>query len=131
MTRQGMRLARVPEKDEQSAIVQLLRSLGAAVYVIGHPSPNDGRSNHGTGQTAGIPDLYALLPTPRYGSGSACAVWIEVKATGGYLRVEQRLFRDRCTAVGQLHIVGGVDAVMRWLTKGGWLRRDAICVKSA
>jgi hypothetical protein len=114
---------RVTEKAEQAAIVQLLRSIGAYVYVIGHPSPDDGRTQRGTGQTAGIPDLYAVLGhRAPYGSGQPCAVWIEVKAKGGKLRAEQDLFRRRVLSVGHYHIVGGLDAVLCWLAGGGWIR---------
>jgi hypothetical protein len=117
------KLPRVTEKAEQAAIVQLLRSLGASVYVIGHPSPDDGRTHRGTGQTDGIPDLYVVIGhRAPYGSGQPCALWIEVKAKDGKLRAEQDLFRRRVLGVGHYHIVGGLDAVLCWLAGGGWVR---------
>lgn len=116
---------RVPEKVEQAHIVALLRSLGAAVYVLGHPSPSDGRKFRGTGQTAGLPDLYAFLPK-RVAGDSVYSVWVEVKAAGGRLRPEQRTFRDLCINSGHAHIVGGLDAVIAWLAGAGYLRADQV-----
>lgn len=117
---------RVPEKVEQAHIMQLLRSIGAKVYVLGHPSPADGRTFRGTGQTPGLSDLYCILPVPRFRSGVATALWVEVKAEGGRLRPEQRAFRDACVSAAVAHIVGGLDDVIRWLINGGWLRTDSV-----
>ena len=50
------------EKDIQSDVVKLLKTVGAAVYKIGTTRK---RGDHqGTMQTAGIPDLVAFVPLP-------------------------------------------------------------------
>lgn len=107
------RPARVSEKVEQAQVVQLLRTIGAAVYVLGHASPNDGRAHRGTTQTPGVPDLYAILPARS--DDAPTAVWIEVKATGGRLRPEQQAFASLCATAGVAHLVGGYDRVVAWL----------------
>ena len=121
---------RVSEKAEQQHIVQLLLSIGAAVYVLGHPSPNDGRRHRGTGQTPGVPDLLAFLPwrAPLDGLGIESLerqVWIEVKAAGGKLRPEQETFRERCEKSGVAHVIGGLDAVIAWLAERGYVKASA------
>lgn len=121
--RRTAKTGRVSEKVEQQHIVQLLRSIGAAVYVLGHPSPNDGRTHRGTGQTPGVPDLMAFMP--EYGP----LLFIEVKAKGGRLRPEQAAFRDYVVAhVGECaaHIVGGLDDVIEWLILHGWLKPENV-----
>ena len=113
---QGVKLPRVPEKQVQSAIVKLLRSLGAKVYVLGHPSPNDGRTFRGTAQTPGLPDLLVYL-----GKGLD-ELTVEVKARGGKLRPAQVEFEYLRRNAGQDHLVGGVDEVVAWLTAHGYLK---------
>lgn len=110
------------EKQEQAAIVDLLKSIGAAVYVLGHPSPADGRTYRGTGQTPGVPDLYAFLNTVD-GSSKGVGLWIEVKRTGGRLSVYQGAFKLDCRVRDIPHVVGGVDAVIDHLEAGGWLTK--------
>jgi hypothetical protein len=116
-------LPRQSEKRVQAQIVSLIQAIGGQVNVIGRPSPKDGRTHRGTGQTPGLPDLYAFLPlrvdVPMRG------VWIEVKAAGGKLRPEQRLFMEMCHAAGVPHILGGVDQVVAYLQAGGWVKADA------
>lgn len=111
------------EKAIQAQIVNLIRRIGGTVNVIGRPSPADGRTHRGTGQTPGLPDLYAFLPlrvgVPMQG------VWIEVKAKRGKLRPEQRLFMEMCHAANVPHVVGGLDAVIDYLQAGGWVTADA------
>ena len=114
--------SRVSEKVEQQHIVTLLRSIGATVYVLGHPSPRDGRTHRGTGQTPGVPDLWAFLPA--HAAQPARAIWIEVKATGGRLRPEQVEFRERCLTSGVSHLVGGLDTVIAFLVEHRWLKAD-------
>lgn len=111
---------RQPEKQIQADIVKLLRSIGAAIYVLGHPSPNDGRTHRGTGQTSGVPDIYAFLDgTPtRKGVG----VWIEVKAPRGRLSWPQQCFSAECRVRDIPYITGGLDAVIAYLQAGGWLK---------
>lgn len=110
-----MKPARVSEKAEQAAIVKLLETLGAKVYVLGRPSPNDGRTHRGTGQTPGVPDLLAFL-------GGWQLVAIEVKAKGGRLSPAQVEFQTLARQSGVNHIAGGLDAVIAWLTDRGYLK---------
>jgi hypothetical protein len=127
---------RVPEKVVQHHIVAALRAIGAAVYVLGHPSPRDGRSHRGTGQTPGVPDLLVLLP-PRPCSVCAhpetcairhrgCLLFVEVKAEGGRLRPEQRDFRERCLAADVQHVTGNLDDVYAWLLAHHYLRASQV-----
>jgi hypothetical protein len=116
---------RQPEKIEQAHIVAFLRQIGCAVCVIGHPSPSDGRSSRGTGQTPGIPDLWAFLPA-RGPVAAATGVWIEVKAAGGQLRPEQAAFRAQCEQCRVAHVVGGLDAVIAFLIDGGWVKSSSL-----
>jgi hypothetical protein len=122
MTRASRRAAKVgqqPEKAEQSAIVQLLRTIGASVYVIGTKRAKG--DYQGTRQTPGIPDLYVFLPsTPKHVGG--IAVWIEVKAEGGRLSVAQIGFEVRCRLAGAVHLVGGRDMLIDFLKQNGWLK---------
>ena len=99
-----------PERQEQKAIVRLLQSLGATVYVLGTTRPAGGYM--GTCQTPGIPDLYAFLP-------AGGALWVEVKATGGRLSPAQLAFRELCASRGVHYVTGGVDSVAAWL-RVGW-----------
>lgn len=112
----------IPEKQVQRQIVNLLRSMGAAVYVIGTTRPRGDMP--GTRQTPGIPDLYAVLP--RRGHGEAQDLWIEVKRRGGKLRPEQERFQQQCREAGIPHVVGGVDDVIRYLVGGGWLSSSSV-----
>lgn len=113
---------RLSEKAVQQQVVTLLRALGAAVYVLGHPAPNDGRRHRGTGQTPGLPDLFVVLPRPASGGCGVTPMWVEVKASGGRLRPEQAAFRDLCAEGYLAHVVGGVDEVLEFLVKGGWVK---------
>lgn len=108
------------EKAEQRAIVQLLESLGAKVYVIGTRRPKG--DYPGTRQTPGIPDLHVFLYQPR--TDTAVQLWIEVKAKGGKLRPAQVEFKAWCVAAKVEHIVGTCDDVQNWLVDHGWLRES-------
>ena len=110
------------EKHEQAAIVQLLRSIGASVYVLGTRRPRG--DYHGTCQTPGIPDLYAMLPARK--SWAADAVWIEVKSATGRLSPDQSVFASRCYERSIPYVRGGVDAVISWLTASGYLKPDQV-----
>ena len=118
-----IRRCQQPEKAEQSAIVQLLRSLGAAVYVLGTRRRKG--DYQGTMQTPGIPDLLIFLPLPSDVAARSehdwRQVWVEVKAPTGRPSYEQRDFAQRCVLAGQDHITGGIDAVTGYLIVGGWL----------
>ncbi len=116
---------RVSEKVEQAHGVQLLRSLGAKVYVLGHPSPRDGRTFRGTGQTAGLPDVCAFLPAPLVDGvvdpHVLVFLWWEAKAKHGRLRPEQALFRAFCLDAALEHVVGDLDALIAWLVEWRYL----------
>lgn len=107
---------RASEKSEQAAIVELLETLGAQVWVLGTRRPRG--DYQGTRQTPGVPDLYAAIPTGRY----AVPIWIEVKSSTGRLRPAQITFRDACARAGHAHLVGGVDVVLEFLTAHAFVK---------
>ena len=114
---------RQPEKQEQAAIVKLLRSLGASVYILGTRRPKG--DYQGTMQTPGIPDLYAVLPVRAGLPGHrqlGYALWVEVTAPKGRPTEAQRQFKVESELACIDHLVGGVDTVVNWLTAGGWLK---------
>lgn len=119
-----IRTPRVPEKAEQAHIIQLLRSIGGRVYVIGgHRRRGDFQ---GTMQTEGIPDLMAFLPVRALASGRARVfLFIECKAKGGRLRPEQEAFRELCLHAEVVHLVGGLDDVIAWLTEKCYVALDS------
>jgi hypothetical protein len=126
MTRPNVK-PRASEQQEQAAIVELLKSIGAAVYVLGVKRKRG--DYQGTMMSPGIPDLYAMLPAPpenpvlpMHCQTDPCALWIECKRSGGRLRSEQAEFRRQCEAIGQPHIVGGVDDVLAFLQQHGWVK---------
>ncbi len=108
-----------PERAEQRAIVQLLRSIGASVYVLGTTRR---KGDHpGTMQTPGIPDLYVHWPGRVTTFGFA--MWIEVKAPKGRLSEAQKQFQAECRDTdGITHLVGGLDAVIAWCKTNGKLK---------
>ena len=112
----------VPEKIEQQRIVQHLRALGAAVYILGHPSPADGRRFRGTGQTPGVPDLYAMVPRAKCERAMMVPVWVEVKRKGGAVRPAQQVFREQCLDSGHAHVLGTHADVCAWLETLGYAR---------
>jgi hypothetical protein len=123
LARLGRLQVRVPEKVEQAHIVQLLRSIGAKVYVIGHPSPNDGRRHRGTGQTAGLPDLLVFLQSNAL-PGRWVVLFVECKALGGRIRPEQAVFQGFCANAAVEHIVGTFDAVIAWLVAHHYVKAE-------
>lgn len=115
-------LRHVSERVEQTNIVRLLRTLGAAVWVTGTTRPRG--DYHGTCMSPGLPDCVCFLP-PR-GLHGARLVFIEVKAHGGKLRPDQVAFRAQCLAAGVDHLVGGLDNVIAWLIAERYLHPDAV-----
>ena len=106
------------ERQEQRAIVDLLRSVGGQVWVIGTTRK---RGDHpGAMQTPGLADIFAVVPAK--GDLFDTAVWIEVKAAGGRMRPAQVEFQRCCKAACIGHLVGGVDVVLDWLKRGGWIK---------
>lgn len=123
------RLPRVSEKTEQAHIVQLLRSLGGKVYVLG--TRRRSADYQGTCQTSGLPDLEAFLPPSpglcRHAHPSPhgwLLVKIEVKAVDGRLRPEQATYREVCEWARVAHIVGDLDAVIAWLCAHGYVKAE-------
>jgi hypothetical protein len=107
----------VSEKAEQAAIVRLLRTLGATVYVLGTVRR---KGDHpGTMQTPGICDVLAFLPTSLR---TNMVLAIEVKAHGGRLRPAQEEFRAVCELSPVAYVTGGLDAVIAWLREHGYLK---------
>lgn len=115
---------RISERQVQASIVQLLKTMGARVWVLGTVRRSGDYA--GTMQTPGIPDLLAFLP-PCIGPSTASwrQVWIEVKAEGGRLRPQQTFFRDSCALAGVEHITGDLDAVLRYLRAAGYVKAVA------
>lgn len=128
------------EKHEQAAIVELLTSIGSAVYVLGtrrpagKPCPQCGTfvpEHQGTRQTPGLPDVYAVLP-PRQATMLREPLWIEVKAPAGpsrkagTLTPEQEAFRDVAHTANTCYVAGGIDAVIAWLVKAGYLKGSQV-----
>jgi len=118
--RRAARRARVPEKAEQAHGVQLLRAIGARVYVLGTVRR---RGDHpGTMQTPGIPDVFAFLPKRE---GRRRPLWWEVKAVEGRLRLEQIEFQALCGESDLDHVVGPFDALIAWLVGLGYVKTAA------
>lgn len=114
------------EEHEQADGVQLLRTLGAAVYVLGTVRA---KGDHpGTRQTPGLPDVMAFLPASRLELGPTLPRFLcwEVKREGGRLRPEQAEFRAHCQASGVAHVVGDLTALMVWLVEHRYLRRESL-----
>lgn len=109
------------EKHEQAAIVRLLTSMGASVFVLG--TTRKRTDWPGTMQTAGVPDLLTFLKHP--GDGRLELVVIECKRRlhASTLSPAQKGFRDLCELAGVPHIVGGLDEVIAWLTARGYLTK--------
>lgn len=117
-----MAKVRIPEKQVQASIVQLLRTVGGAVYIMGTRRPRG--DYHGTCQTPGLPDLLCFLP-PRTRQRWVL-LFVEVKAQGGRLRPAQRDFRECCINADAAHVVGDLDAVIAWLHNERYLRAEQI-----
>jgi hypothetical protein len=65
------------------------------------------------GLKPGSPDLYIMLPEGRI-------AWLELKAKGGSLSIEQKAFRDVCKRLGHYWAVARtLDEVISYLAKVG------------
>jgi len=125
-----------PEKAEQAKGVALLRSLGAAVYVLGTRRAGGARchqcggfvpGDQGTRQTPGIPDVLAFLPAPRGSSLVGCQLWWEAKRPdGGRASAPQHAFAANCAASGIAHCLGDANALVAWLIAHQYLRPDQV-----
>jgi hypothetical protein len=112
------RQPRISEKQEQQAIVDLLRLIGAKVYVLGTRRPRT-ESYHGTCQTPGLPDIYAILPTMGVKQWRH-AMWIEVKRQGGRTRPEQLEFEEHTRDIGIAYFRGTADGFTAYLRSLGF-----------
>lgn len=112
-----------PEKAQQQQGVDLLRSLGAAVYVLGTRRPAG--DYQGTRQTPGLPDVLAFI-SRRGAAGVSTQLWWEVKAPGGHLRPEQVAFQGQCFAAGVAHVAGDLTALLQWLVAAGYLKTEQL-----
>lgn len=110
------------EKVEQQHIVQLVRSLGGAVYILGTKRRKG--DYQGTNQTPGVPDLLAFVPVR--GSGVVLHCYIEVKRKGGVMSEAQEGFQAACMRSGVRHVVGTYDDVLAMFIDWGVL--DAVNV---
>lgn len=112
-------MRRQPERTAQAEIVKLLRMLGASVYVLGTTRR---KGDHpGTMMSAGLPDLWVMLPRRDNTRVSGVGMWIEVKAKGGKLSAAQKQFQEICEYTTTVHVVGGLDDVVRVLKNFGWV----------
>lgn len=110
-----------PERDEQAAIVKLLRLIGAQVYVLGTARKRG--DWQGTMMTPGLPDIIASVPRwSLHLRVNRERLEIEVKATTGRLSDAQKTYRAHALSAGIEHIVGGLDAVQAWLRERGFVR---------
>ena len=96
------------ERDVQTDVVALYKSIGAATYSTSVYRPG------GAKIAAGIPDLIVLHP--RLG------VWFhEVKRPKGKQTDEQILFQTRCAQANVVYVVGGLEEARAALTLAGIL----------
>lgn len=120
-TPRAFRQPRVSEKTEQAHGVQLLRSIGAMVYVSGgHRKRGD---HQGTMQTPGIPDVEAFLPVRGLNQRGQLLKW-ECKAVGGRVRPEQAEYAAHCAVANVAHVIGPFDTLIRWLTDHHYVKTD-------
>jgi hypothetical protein len=101
---------RISEKAEQQAIVDLLRLIGAKVYILGTKRRKG--DYQGTMQTPGIPDLYAFLHNQ--------PLWIEVKARGGNRSEAQFEFANAATGACHAYFCGTADEFTAYLRDLGF-----------
>lgn len=115
------KLPRVSEKVEQAHIVQLLRSIGAKVIVLGTTRRKG--DYQGTMQTPGVADLEVFLPIY---VGMREFMKIEVKSDGGRLSPAQKDYQQWCQEANITHVVGGLDAVIAKLVELGYLKAENV-----
>ena len=116
------------EKGEQLAIRDLMKTLGAAEYVLGTVRR---KGDHpGTMQTPGLPDLQFFLPEKRVEMKlyrTRRFVVVEAKrAKGGRFSSEQIEYRGLALAAGIDYIGGSLDDVIAWLIAEGYLSANQV-----
>ena len=111
------------EKIIQQQVVNLLRSLGCGVYVLGTRRRQG--DYPGTAQTPGIGDIFTFLPRrPIDDCVLPACLWLELKAPGGRRSPEQVAFGDACERSGVPYVTGGLDDVIAWLVTAGYLKPE-------
>lgn len=146
MAKMGLRPRRKPgqhESVEQTHILNLLRSVGGEVWVLGTrrtqlcwkcKAPTRDMS---TRQTPGIADIFCILPAPPlaprtpaplWWPGLPVPVWVEAKRGDGLGRLSapQEHFRDRCGVASLPHVAGTLMDVTAFLMRHGWLKPDNV-----
>lgn len=121
-----------PERHEQKAIVGLLTSLGAKVYVLGTTRKKG--DFQGTMMSPGLPDLLVFLPYPKHYAEwpgteplrARTLLVIECKAKKGRLRPEQAEFQEMCHKADVHHVVGGLDVVIAFLIAFGFIKAENV-----
>jgi len=103
------------EVEEQNEAMGLLRLCGAKVYSLSQ--------RRRTGQTPGIPDVFAFVPLP---SGVIVPLWLEVKRDDRRAKSspEQVVFQLLCKLAEVHHVVGSVRQLEEWC-----VRHDLIALK--
>jgi len=118
-------MARLPvrsERVEQAHIIQVARTLGARVYVLGTTRR---RGDYpGTMQTAGLPDLWMVWPHAWWTLPAGTGLWWEVKRVGGTRSPAQVQFAEECVLAGVPYGWGDCDAFIRWCREHGLLRGE-------
>jgi hypothetical protein len=109
------------EKHEQNDGVRLLRSLGAAVYVLG--TKRRAGDYQGTMQTPGIPDVHFFIPCQDV---VEFAFWEVKRSRLGRISHEQADYAEHCHRAGIPYICGDLTVLMRWLVEHGYLRADQL-----
>jgi hypothetical protein len=122
------------EKFEQAAIVRLLLSMGAEVFVLGTRRPRHTRcrscgaavpESQTTRQSPGLPDLLVYLKRPG-GERKLDLLVIECKKFGTKLRPDQIRFKQFSERADVKHVVGTYDDVLRYLVATGYLPPQAV-----
>lgn len=120
------------EKFEQANIVQLAKTIGAEVWVLGtrrsagKPCPKCGTfvaEHQGTRQTPGHPDLVMFLPLVA-SDAKALLYWETKRADGGRTSMEQIQFGKAATAAGVDFGIGCFDDFITWLVRRGYCRAN-------
>ena len=122
------------EKVEQHQIVNLVRTMGGRVWVLG---TRRRRGDHqGTMQTPGLPDLWIVLPRVHGAlnesrdqatlSHGGEGLWWEVKRNGGRRSPDQVDFADACALTGIGYGYGTLDDFIARMVAEGRLRSDRL-----
>ena len=111
-----------PERQEQTNICNLTRSLGGRVWVLGTTRRKG--DFQGTMQTPGLPDLWIVLKGTD--GVSELALWWEVKAPGGKRTIEQVEFGLACANAKIPYGYGTLDDYIKWLIYQGRLKPDQV-----